>query len=260
MTPLDHAHAQMEDAPTDDTARLRFYERLADAELFLALETEAAGETVLPVVFEVVGSSFALVFDTEERLVNFTEAAAPFVALSGRNIVDMLAGQDIGLAVNPAVAPSSMLLPPEALVWLKNTLGAPLQEERATPTDVHPPSNVPEALVAAIDMKLSTMAGLARAAYLAEFEYKERPRNHVIAFVDALDEAKPSMAAAVSEALTFSGIEAASLDILFLKAADKICLPLSRVALRFDLPEIEHPKTRTITAPGMDPDNPPKLR
>ncbi len=35
QTPLDRAHAAMEAMPQDDAARLRFFERLADVELFL---------------------------------------------------------------------------------------------------------------------------------------------------------------------------------------------------------------------------------
>jgi len=37
-TPLDTAHAAMMAAPENDAARLRFYERMADAELYLLLE------------------------------------------------------------------------------------------------------------------------------------------------------------------------------------------------------------------------------
>ncbi len=260
MTPLDHAHATMDADPENDAARLKFYERLADAELFMALEAEARENRIRPLIFEVEGGRFALVFDTEERLTDFTERPSPFAAMSGRSVVGMLVGQGIGLAVNPAVAPSAMLLPPEALSWLHDTLGAGPLEGQGTPTDVHPPTGVPESLIASIDAKLSTMAGMARAAYLAECIYKEGPRNHVIAFVDAQEAAKPAMAAAISEALTFSGLEAASLDILFLKASDAICASLARVGLRFDLPQIETPAARTVAAPGMDPENPPKLR
>lgn len=260
MTPLDTAHATMEASPDDDAARLRFYERLADGELFLALEAEARQDRIKPVIFEVEGNRFALVFDSEGRLTDFTERPSPFVAMSGRAIVAMLAGRNIGLAVNPAVAPSATLLPPEALSWLHDTLGAGPQEGQGTPTQVHPPTGVPENLIASLDAKLSTMAGMARAAYLADCVYKEGSRNHVIAFVDAQAAAKPAMARAISEALTFSGLEAASLDILFLKASDAICSSLARVGLRFDLPRTEAPAARTMAAPGMDPDTPPKLR
>ena len=260
MTPLDQAHAAMEAAPDDDAARLKFYERLADGELFMALDGEAREDRIKPMIFEVEGNRFVLVFDSEDRLTEFTERPSPFVALSGRAIVGMLIGQNIGLAINPAVAPSATLLPPEALSWLQDTLGAGPQEAQGTPTDVHAPKNVPETLITSLDAKLSTMAGMARVAYLAECVYKEGPRNHVIAFVDAQESGKPAMARAISEALTFSGLEAASLDILFLKASDAICASLARVALRFDLPQVVKPEARTVTAPGMDPDKPPKLR
>ncbi len=62
-TPLDDAFAAMEAAPQDDAARLRFYERLADSELFLLLKKEAEGEVLDPEVFELTDASFVLVFD-----------------------------------------------------------------------------------------------------------------------------------------------------------------------------------------------------
>ena len=121
-TPLDLAHAAMEAAPEDERARLRFYERLADAELFLLLSDEATGETIKPEVFELQDASFVLVFDTEERLATFVGKPAPFAALSGRMIAQMLAPSGIGMGVNLEVAPSSILIPPSAVTWLVETL------------------------------------------------------------------------------------------------------------------------------------------
>ena len=51
-TSLDIAHAAMEAAPNDDAARLRFYERLADNELFLLLTKEADGDQINPEIFD----------------------------------------------------------------------------------------------------------------------------------------------------------------------------------------------------------------
>ena len=42
-TALDLAHAAMDAAPEDNAARLRFYHRLADSELFLLLSAEPDG-------------------------------------------------------------------------------------------------------------------------------------------------------------------------------------------------------------------------
>ena len=121
-TALDLTHAAMQAAPEDEAARLRFFHALADCELFLLLAKEADGAEVEPEVFEIEAQSYVLVFDREARLAEFVGRAAPYAALSGRALVGMLKGQDIGLAVNPEVAPSSILLPEEAVDWLADTL------------------------------------------------------------------------------------------------------------------------------------------
>ena len=67
-TPLDAAHAAMEAAPENDTLRLRFYERLADSELYLMLSEDPREDNITPDLFELPEATFALVFDREERL------------------------------------------------------------------------------------------------------------------------------------------------------------------------------------------------
>ena len=117
LTPLDTAHAAMEAAPDEDAARLRFYERLADCELFVLLTQEAEGDNISPEVFDLADESFVLVFDREDRLAQFVGKPAPYAALSGRVIAGLLAEQGIGMGVNLDVAPSSILIPPQAVVW-----------------------------------------------------------------------------------------------------------------------------------------------
>jgi hypothetical protein len=56
MTDLDSAHAAMDAAPEDDAARLRFYERLADSELFMLLEGEPVADQIEPSLFEIEGA------------------------------------------------------------------------------------------------------------------------------------------------------------------------------------------------------------
>ena len=108
-TPLDSAHAAMEAAPENDAARLRFYERLADSELFLMLTEEARDENISPEVFDVADGRFLLAFDREERLARFAGRPAPYAALSGRVLAQMMAGQGLGLGVNLEVAPGEVL-------------------------------------------------------------------------------------------------------------------------------------------------------
>ena len=258
MTDLDQAHAAMEAAPEDDAARLRFYERLADTELFMLLGAEAENDQITPELFEIEDQRFTLVFDREERLSQFVGRVAPYAGLPGRALVQMLQGQGIGLALNLEVAPSAMLIPAEAVDWLVETLKHGPDETEARLTEISAPKGLPEVVVSALDRKLAIAAGLARFAYLAAATYEDGSKGHVLAFVDAQDGAQKALAAAAGEALTFSGIEAGVMDVLFVKASDPLAAHLARVGLRFDLPDPEKPYVPG--APGMDPSTPPKLR
>ena len=260
MTPLDTAHQAMEANPDDDAARLRFYERLADSELFLMLAKEVEGDQIEPELFELPDASFVLVFDREERMGQFAGRPVPYAALSGRGVAQMLSGQGIGLAVNPEVAPSSILLPPQAVEWLIQTLDHGPQEAEARPVEFNTPKGLPETLLTALDSKLVTAAGLARKAYLAEVTYDDGTRGHLLGLTGVVPGAETALARAVNEALVFSGIEAGMLDVVFLPDSDPSAAQLARVGLRFDLPEPPKPERTERIAPGSDPDSPPILR
>lgn len=261
QTLLDRAHGAMIAAPDDDAARLRFYERLADAELYMLLASEAEGdEAVSPEVFDLGAERYVLVFDREERLAGFAGQPSPYVALSGRAIAGMLMGQGLGLGVNLDVAPSSMLLPQEAVAWLHDTLGNAPDEIEARITEVRAPKGLPEQLITALDAKLAGAMGLAQCAYLAGVSYDSGVRGHLLGFVSAVPQAKPALARAAAEALTFSGIEAGAIDVGFFRASDPVTAKLDKVGLRFDLPQAQAAAPKPLAAPGRDPGAPPKLR
>ncbi|MEM7721741.1 MAG: SseB family protein [Pseudomonadota bacterium] len=260
MTPLDTAHAAMEAAPDDDTARLAFYDRLAASELFLLLEAEPESDTIRPQIFPVEGQNFVLVFDREERLSDFAEGSAPYASLSGRALAGMLAGQDLGLAVNPDVAPSSILIEAASVGWLADTLSGAPDEVEETAEEVGPPVGLPETLLTALDTRLATAEGLANLAYLVGVTYAGGRRGHLLAFVAPVPGAEPALAQVVADALTFSGVEAGTLDVGFFRASDPMAARLARVGLRFDLPETPAMGTMPGSAPGMDPDAPPRLK
>lgn len=260
MTPLDLAHAAMEAAPEDDAARLRFFERLADSELFILLDKEPEGDRISPDVFDTGEGQFVLVFDCEERLAQFANRIVPYAALSGRVIAQMLAGQGIGLGVNLEVAPSSILIPAEAMGWLADMLAHAPGEVEAAIVEVHPPRGLPEVLLTALDAKLATAGGLAKMAYLAAVTYEGGGSGHLLAFIGAAEGAEPALAKAAGEALTFSGIEAGALDVGFFAASAEISGRLARVGLRFDLPEPDRAQTYHPQIPGSDPAKPPRLK
>lgn len=258
MTDLDIAHAAMEADPENDARRLQFYERLADTELFMLLGSEATGDKVEPELFEIDDQSFILIFDREERLAQFVGREAPYAGLSGRVLCGMVTGQGIGFALNLEVAPSAMLIPAEAVDWLTVTLDNKPQEAEARLTEVSAPKGLPEAVISGLDRKLAIAAGLARSAYLAAATYEDGARGHVLAFIDAVPGSEDALARAAGEALTFSGIEAGTMDVLFARGSDPLAGHLAKVGLRFDLPALHDPQAPS--APGMDPNRPPKLK
>ena len=152
-TALDTAYTAMEAAPQDDAARLRFFERLADSELFLMLTEEAQGENISPELFDVADGRFVLAFDREDRLAQFAGRPVPYAALSGRILSSMLAGQGIGLGLNLEVAPSSMLIPSEALGWLATTLEHAPDEVEEKLAEFLPPTGLPETPFACVGYK-----------------------------------------------------------------------------------------------------------
>ncbi len=232
-TPLDRAHAAMQSGGEAD--RLRFFDRLAEAELFLLLHSEPQGARIDPELFDTADGRYVLAFDTEDRLTAFTGAAAPYAALSGRALAAMLAGQGAGLGLNLG-APSQELLAASAVDWLADTLGTGPAETAARPTEIAAPAGVPEALLRALDAKLAGAAGLARLAYLVSATYAPARPGHLLAFIDAEQGAEPALARAISEALIFSGLEAGELDVGFFRASDTMAARLARVGLRIELP------------------------
>lgn len=259
VTLLDAAHAAVSRDPENETLRLRFFERLADGEMFLLLEREAAGDVLDPRVFALEDGPVVLVFDREERLAEFSGGVAPYAALPGRVIAAMLKGQGIGLGVNLGVAPSEMLLPPEALDWLAGALDGGPEEAEGLPEEFIAPA-VPETVISGLDAKLAKAGGLAAAAVLAGVRYQDGRRGHMLAFLDAAPGAEAALAQAAREALVFSGVEAGELDVAFLAAGSGAALAMTRAGLRFDLPAPGPAPVVAVPPPGMDPAKPPKLR
>jgi hypothetical protein len=252
----------MEAAPGDDAARLAFYHRLADAELFLLLVREPPGAVIEPALFELEAGRVALAFDSEERLAAFASGPAPYAALPGRVVAGMLTEQGIGLGLNLGVAPSAFLLPAEGVGWLAGALGHAPEVAASRPLAYGSPGDVPEALLRALDAKLARLGGLAMSAHLVAVTYAGGGAGHLLAIEGARAGAEAALAKAVSEVLVFSGVEDGALDVTFLAPGDPALAPIRRQARSFDLPEPEPGTAQVVSpaAPGMDPARPPKLR
>lgn len=275
MTPLDQAHEAMDADPSDDAARLRFYQRLADAELFLLLHHEPTGDVLDPELLEIDNEDtanidrYALVFDNEDRLGSFAAQykgdAMPYAALPGRVIASMLAGEGVGLALNLDVAPSSILIPDAAMNWLSDTLSHDPDADEGTLIGIAPPVGLPDALIEGLEEKLISATGLASHAVFVKGRYADEREGWLLAFIDAAPGSEQALARATQEALIFSGTDLASVDVAFFAGTDPICEHLDHMGLRYDFPDPEELErdedgAATPTAPGSDPNKPPILK
>lgn len=283
-TPLDSAHAVMEAAPDDDRQRLAFFRLFADTELFVMLVDEAeeatggvagaadgntdgdtggvpGGDAVRPALFDVEGARYLLAFDREERLTAFTGRITPYAAMPGRGLAAMITGEGIGIALN-AELPSAMLLPPEAVDWLADMLSRTPGEVAVQPRSFHAPLELPDELMTALRAGLAASAGLVAGAWLAGVTYEDETTGHLIGFAGAAPGSEPALAAMVREALVFSGLEEGWLDVAFLAADDPLVGGLAGVGRELELPAaapVAAPVSAAPSAPGVDPDRPPRL-
>ena len=235
---------------------LGFYRALADAELFVVLETEAVGAVMTPRVFDLSDGPLLLVFDSEERLAGFGSGPVPYAALPGRVIAAQIVGQGLALGLNLGTgAASEMILPPEAIIWLMQMLDqAPAEEVEAAVLRFEAPA-VPEAVLQALTLVIS-----AGPAWLAGAVYATGQRGVMLALsgVQAADQAR--MARAVTEGLAFSGLDASELDLVFVTEGDAVVARMAGVGLMFR-PEVRPaPALAAPKPPGSDPDRPPILR
>jgi len=257
-TPLDRAHAAMEAAPDHDRLRLRFYDRLADAELYLLLSDDQTGDTIAPKAFSLDLGSTVLAFDREDRLATFAEGAVPYAELTGRTLAPMLAEARLGLGLNLGVAPSAFLMPPDAIRWFADTLSMRPRVVSERPISLAPPSGFSEVVLSALEAKMPAMAGLAERAMLVAATYADGRSAPVLTFVGARKGAEAALVAAAGEAMAFSGDDEGALDVLFLGANEVTRTRFDAVALHLDLPDAH--TTQELSGPGLDPNRPPRLR
>lgn len=260
-TPLDLAHAAMQAAPEDDVARIRFYGVLADTELTLLLNEEAGSDSMSPKLLETADGQFVIAFDLDERLADYAGAETFYAKLPGRALAGMLAGQGVGLALNPGIAASEFFCDSDAVNWLNSVLENTPEVSDAKPTEISKPQKLHEDVLKALEQALTRAQGLAQQAFLVSARYNDDSEALILAFSGAEARAHAALAGAVGAALQFSGIENLRLDVTFPDDGSETLERFKAVGARFDIPEPVSPEPAAAPAtPGSDPDRPPILR
>ena len=257
MTVLDMAHAAM--TAGGEPEALAFWRAFADAELFLVLEREAQGDTMEPKVFSLSMGQMLLAFDAEERLATISDDPVPYAALPGRVIAAQLAGQGMALGLNLGTgADSETVLPDESIDWLAQMLTQAEPEEREAQIARLAAPLMPEGLVVAFTGLLPPGC----VAVLAQAEYQAGGWGHVLAIAGLGPGDEVRMARAVTEALAFSGFDAAALDLVFVALEAALFQRIAKAGrvMRGAEPLVAAQVSAPAKAPGMDPERPPRLK
>lgn len=256
QTPLDRAWSDLNADPDDTAKRLRYFERVMDAELFMVLDGADGDDTVTPKAQIIEGTEYVLAFDLESRLAEFSGTTAEYLTVSGRGLIEMLLGQGAGILLNPR-SDSENTVPPDTVTWLAQMAGVTPDEVDDSPEELLPPAGVDEGLILALDAKFSTMRGLADHAVLVLARYADGRTQPLVGIFDARDGAEPDMARAITEAAQFSGAAVDAVDLVFLPSDHPVAGRMAGLGLKFQIPRSEVQLERP--APGSDPAKPPRL-
>ena len=270
-TPLDRAFRLAGGDATDGRA----VDALMGAELLLLLEAPMQGDSLRPVLLELEAGPTALAFDAETRLAAFG-GGTDYAAINGLALAGMLGAQGVNLAVNPGVAPSELFHEAAALVWMAEAAASETRAEAARVGRLGPPRSAGAPLVAALDGRLAALAGYLAEAWLVEAApaepdgapsllliLRERPGLDLAGkkALDAAAEARrEAMVTALSRSARLAAPEGPELAAMFAEDGAPALSAARRFGLGFELPEPEAPRKAAPSAPGMDPDKPPKLR
>jgi len=258
MTPLERSIVMLEATPDDATRFSAVMERLVDAEVFLALEFTTSDLEVTPRTVLLNEQEYVAIYDTELRLSEAIGGAAEYLSVSGRALVQMLEGQNTGIALNPGSTAIGYVFELETLRWLALSLDERPSQISDQITQVSPPPVLSPKALDALSVKLTAAQGLADFAILVEATSSDEAKNPMLCFVGLMPDTQADLAKLVQEYLQFSEQEGAAWDVSYLARNHIMVEKLLKVGLRFDLPVPEVSVARR--APGTIPGQPPILR
>ena len=258
MTPLERSIVMLEATPDDATRFSAVMERLVDAEVFLALEPTISDVEVTPRTVLLNEQEYVAIYDTELRLSEAIGGEAEYLSVSGRALVQMLEGQNTGIALNPGTIAIGYVFELETLRWLALSLDERPSQISDQITQISPPPVLSPKALDALSVKLTAAQGLADFAILVEATSSDKAKNPMLCFVGLMPDTQADLAKLVQEYLQFSEQEGAAWDVSYLARNHIMVEKLLKVGLRFDLPVPEVVVDRR--APGTVPGQPPILR
>jgi len=128
MTAIDQALSAFYDDPENTEKRYEFYRQFLSCDFYLPTFDEATGgvakadngEKMLPLIMEADGNNYMMIFDSEQRVVDWSEEGAFCITLPGHVIIEM-ATEGLYLAMNVGTDFSKQFVPDE-IEWLKDVV------------------------------------------------------------------------------------------------------------------------------------------
>jgi len=128
MTPIDQALATMRADMQHTENRHAFYRLFLSSVFFVPTFDESTGdvargdgdEKMLPLIMEADGNQYMMIFDSEERVMEWGEDGVHCIALPGYVLVSM-ATEGLHLAMNVGTEHSKQFVPDE-IAWLKSVV------------------------------------------------------------------------------------------------------------------------------------------
>ena len=128
MTTLDQALERFRENPEDASCSSKFYELFLDTLFYVptvkekleGAEAVEEEELSVPMIVEVDGLNYLMLFDTEKRLKAWAEQDAPFLTVPG-HMVSEFAAPDLYWAMNVGTDYAKQFVPEETS-WIKSVV------------------------------------------------------------------------------------------------------------------------------------------
>ncbi len=135
MTPIDQALAAFYADPENTDARNDFYRLFLNTDFYLPTYDEATGgvavgeggDQALPLIMEADGNDYMMIFDSQERVVEWSEEGVICLTLPGSVLVEM-ATEGLHLAMNVGTEHNKQFVP-EEIAWLKQVVVKSMAED-----------------------------------------------------------------------------------------------------------------------------------
>ncbi|MCK4536496.1 MAG: SseB family protein [Desulfuromonadales bacterium] len=129
MTELDQALGDFRGNPGDAKYQSQFYDLFLNTVFYVPtvkekVEIEESGpeeDVSVPMIVEVDGLNYLMLFDTEPRLKSWAEKDVPFLTVHGHMISEFSA-PDLYWAMNVGTEHAKQFVP-EEIVWIKSVVG-----------------------------------------------------------------------------------------------------------------------------------------